>query len=122
MTGCIQVTGPFCAICRWIKIIISIVAIWSGVNVAGVRLREINPAVGTDNDPENWKDIHNQVVMSAYDVIKLKGYTSWAIGLSVASLASSILRNSNNVHAISTYVKVIFIFLIMDYKAKYRYY
>lgn len=44
--------------------------------------------------------------MSAYDVIKLKGYTSWAIGLSVASLASSILRNSNNVHAVSTYVKV----------------
>lgn len=82
------------------------VAIWSGVNVAGVRLREINPAVGTDEDPENWKDIHRQVIMSAYDVIKLKGYTSWAIGLSVASLASSILRNSNNVHAVSTYVKV----------------
>ncbi|KAH1009970.1 hypothetical protein HUJ05_004337 [Dendroctonus ponderosae] len=72
------------------------VAIWSGVNVAGVRLREINAAVGTESDPENWKDIHKQVIMSAYDVIKLKGYTSWAIGLSVASLASSILRNSNN--------------------------
>lgn len=83
----------------------SSVAIWSGVNVAGVRLRELNPAVGTENDPENWKDIHKQVVNSAYDVIKLKGYTSWAIGLSVASLASSILRNSNNVHAVSTYVK-----------------
>ncbi|ENN71015.1 hypothetical protein YQE_12415, partial [Dendroctonus ponderosae] len=81
------------------------VAIWSGVNVAGVRLREINAAVGTESDPENWKDIHKQVIMSAYDVIKLKGYTSWAIGLSVASLASSILRNSNNVHAVSTYVK-----------------
>ncbi|KAH1003424.1 hypothetical protein HUJ04_003352 [Dendroctonus ponderosae] len=74
----------------------SSVAIWSGVNVAGVRLREINAAVGTESDPENWKDIHKQVIMSAYDVIKLKGYTSWAIGLSVASLASSILRNSNN--------------------------
>ncbi|XP_066250911.1 L-lactate dehydrogenase isoform X1 [Euwallacea similis] len=83
----------------------SSVAIWSGVNVAGVRLREINPSIGTDNDPEHWKDIHRQVIMSAYDVIKLKGYTSWAIGLSVASLASSILRNSNNVHAVSTYVK-----------------
>lgn len=82
------------------------VAIWSSVNVAGVRLREINAAVGTENDPENWKDIHKQVIMSAYDVIKLKGYTSWAIGLSVASLASSILRNSNNVHAVSTNVKV----------------
>ena len=83
----------------------SSVAIWSGVNVAGVRLRELNPSVGTSEDPENWTDIHKQVIMSAYDVIKLKGYTSWAIGLSVASLASSILRNSNNVHAVSTYVK-----------------
>ncbi|CAG9763063.1 unnamed protein product [Ceutorhynchus assimilis] len=83
----------------------SSVAIWSGVNVAGVRLREINPAIGTEQDTENWKDIHKQVINSAYDVIRLKGYTSWAIGLSVASLASSILRNSNNVHAVSTYVK-----------------
>jgi L-lactate dehydrogenase len=43
---------------------------------------------------------------SAYEVIKLKGYTSWAIGLSVAALAQSILRNGYNVHAVSTLVKV----------------
>ncbi|KAF4529755.1 hypothetical protein B566_EDAN018035, partial [Ephemera danica] len=29
---------------------------------------------------------------SAYEVIKLKGYTSWAIGLSVATLVQTILR------------------------------
>lgn len=43
---------------------------------------------------------------SAYEVIKLKGYTSWAIGLSVATLAQSVLRNGFNVHAVSTLVKV----------------
>nr|ARI45071.1 lactate dehydrogenase isoform 3 [Leptinotarsa decemlineata] len=83
------------------------VAVWSGVNVAGVRLREINPSIGTDEDPENWKQVHKDVINSAYDVIKLKGYTSWAVGLSVASLASSILKNMNNVHAVSTYVRPI---------------
>jgi len=43
-------------------------------------------------------------------VIKLKGYTSWAIGLSVAALALSILRNGYNVHAVSTLVNVSTIF------------
>lgn len=47
---------------------------------------------------------------SAYEVIKLKGYTSWAIGLSVAALAQSILRNGYNLHAVSTLVKVSTVF------------
>lgn len=84
----------------------SSVPVWSGVNVAGVRLAEINPSIGTDADTEKWGDLHHQVVNSAYEVIRLKGYTSWAIGLSVASLASAILRNTYNVHAVSTLVKV----------------
>ncbi|XP_071446464.1 L-lactate dehydrogenase [Hetaerina americana] len=81
------------------------VPIWSGVNVAGVRLREVNPKAGKDDDPESWKKLHHQVVQSAYEVIKLKGYTSWAIGLSVATLAQAIIRNSTGVFAVSTHVK-----------------
>lgn len=71
-----------------------------------MRLRELNPLVGTDQDPEKWNALHDEVVNSAYEVIKLKGYTSWAIGLSCASLASAILRNTNNVHAVSTLINV----------------
>ncbi|XP_059621891.1 L-lactate dehydrogenase [Phlebotomus argentipes] len=82
----------------------SSVPVWSGVNIAGVRLREINPSVGLEGDKENWIELHKKVVESAYEVIKLKGYTSWAIGLSVASLASALLRNTHNVHAVSTLV------------------
>jgi len=52
------------------------------------------------------------VLSSAYEVIKLKGYTSWAIGLSVAALAQSILRNGYNVHAVSTLVNVSTVFTI----------
>ncbi|XP_076286527.1 L-lactate dehydrogenase isoform X2 [Lasioglossum baleicum] len=80
------------------------VPVWSGVNVAGVRLRDLNEDVGTERDLEKWSELHKQVVDSAYEVIKLKGYTSWAIGLSVSHLASAILRNSNQVHAVSTLV------------------
>lgn len=37
-------------------------AVWSGVNVAGVSLQELNPEMGTDNDSENWKEVHKMVV------------------------------------------------------------
>ncbi|RZC36249.1 L-lactate dehydrogenase, partial [Asbolus verrucosus] len=82
----------------------SSVAVWSGVNVAGVRLRTLNPVIGTKEDPEKWDDVHTHVIQSAYEIIKLKGYTNWAVGLSVANLAQSILCNSSNVHAVSVHV------------------
>ncbi|XP_074128640.1 L-lactate dehydrogenase A chain isoform X1 [Sminthopsis crassicaudata] len=83
----------------------SSVPVWSGVNVAGVSLKNLYPALGTDSDAEKWKEVHKQVVDSAYEVIKLKGYTSWAIGLSVADLSESIMKNLRRVHPISTMIK-----------------
>nr|CAI5827728.1 unnamed protein product [Callosobruchus analis] len=81
------------------------VAVWSALNVAGVRLRDINPKLGTHEDPEKWEDIHKEVVNSAYKVVQNKGYTNWAIGLSVTSLVFSVLKNMNNVHAVSTLIQ-----------------
>lgn len=69
-------------------------------------MRELNPNVGTSDDPEKWNELHKDVVNSAYEVIRLKGYTSWAIGLSVAAIAFSLLRNTNNIHAVSTLINV----------------
>ncbi|XP_041986809.1 L-lactate dehydrogenase isoform X3 [Aricia agestis] len=83
----------------------SSVPVWSGVNVAGVRLSDINPKIGSDTDPEKWKSLHQEVVNSAYEVIKLKGYTSWAIGLSLAQLCHAIISNAFSVHPVSTYLK-----------------
>ncbi|XP_045413606.1 L-lactate dehydrogenase C chain isoform X2 [Lemur catta] len=83
----------------------SSVPLWSGVNVAGVALKTLNPQLGTDSDKEQWKNVHKQVVSSAYEIIKLKGYTSWAIGLSVTDLVGSILKNLRRVHPVSTMVK-----------------
>uniref|UniRef100_A0A1I7T161 L-lactate dehydrogenase n=1 Tax=Caenorhabditis tropicalis TaxID=1561998 RepID=A0A1I7T161_9PELO len=84
----------------------SSVAVWSGVNVAGVTLHDIKPDIGEKTDNEHWEaEIHKKVVDSAYEIIKLKGYTSWAIGLSVAKIAQGIFSNSRNVFALSTNVK-----------------
>ncbi|XP_004711643.1 L-lactate dehydrogenase C chain-like [Echinops telfairi] len=81
------------------------VPLWSGVNVAGVPLKTLNPHLGTDADKENWKSVHKEVISSAYEIIKMKGYTNWAIGLSVTNLALSILKNLRRVHPVSTVVK-----------------
>ncbi|KAB5541917.1 hypothetical protein PHYPO_G00085490 [Pangasianodon hypophthalmus] len=83
----------------------SSVPVWSGANVAGVNLQKLNPAIGTDQDSENWKEAHKLVVDSAYEVIKLKGYTNWAIGMSVADLTESLVKNLSRVHPVSTMVK-----------------
>ena len=108
-----------------------IVPVWSGVNIAGVRLRDLNPEAGTTNDKENWAEVHSQVVSrqvcaiinclrlkssvmilkligvsSAYEIIRLKGYTSWAIGLSIAALTKAILKNERTVYAVSTCIQV----------------
>ncbi|KAG8272491.1 hypothetical protein J6590_039198 [Homalodisca vitripennis] len=81
------------------------VPVWSGVNVAGVRLRDVNDDIGRKNDTESFNLIHKQVVDSAYEIIRLKGYTSWAIGLCVAKLCQSILHNAHSVHAVSNAAK-----------------
>jgi len=83
----------------------SSVPVWSGVNVAGVRLMDINPKIGTPEDPEHWANVHAEVVAGAMDVIKLKGYTSWAIGLSCSTIARGILHNTQEVFPLSTDVK-----------------
>ncbi|XP_053078018.1 L-lactate dehydrogenase A-like 6B [Acinonyx jubatus] len=83
----------------------SSVPVWSGVNIAGVPLKDLSSDIGTDKDPEKWKNVHKDVIASAYEIIKMKGYTNWAIGLSVADLTESILRNLRRVHPVSTIIK-----------------
>ncbi|XP_036390693.1 L-lactate dehydrogenase B-A chain-like [Megalops cyprinoides] len=81
------------------------VAVWSGANVAGVNLQSLSPDLEREQDSEGWPGVHKNVVESAYEVVRLKGYTSWAIGLSVCNLTQSILRNLRIVHPVSTLVK-----------------
>ncbi|NIG61589.1 L-lactate dehydrogenase A-likeB-like isoform X1 [Pontoporia blainvillei] len=83
----------------------SSVPVWSGVNIAGVPLKDLNVHIGTDKDPEQWKNVHKDVVASAYEIIKMKGYTSWAIGLSVADVTESIVKSLRRVHPVSTRIK-----------------
>uniref|UniRef100_A0A2K5LWJ2 L-lactate dehydrogenase n=4 Tax=Cercopithecinae TaxID=9528 RepID=A0A2K5LWJ2_CERAT len=44
----------------------SSVPLWSGVNVAGVALKTLDPKLGTDSDKEHWENIHKQVIQRDY--------------------------------------------------------
>ena len=39
-----------------------VVAVWSAVNVAGTRLQDLHPDIGKVNDPENWEQVHKDVI------------------------------------------------------------
>uniref|UniRef100_A0A2K5IYE6 Lactate/malate dehydrogenase N-terminal domain-containing protein n=1 Tax=Colobus angolensis palliatus TaxID=336983 RepID=A0A2K5IYE6_COLAP len=81
----------------------SSVPVWSGVNIAGVPLKDLDSDIGTDKDPEQWKNVHKEVIASAYEIIKMN--TSWTIGLSVADLTERILKNLRRTHPVSTIIK-----------------
>jgi L-lactate dehydrogenase len=81
------------------------VAAWSGLSVGGIRLRDMHPDMGMETDVEKWADIHKDVINSAYEIIRLKGYTSWAIGLAISTICECILKNQRSIYALSTMIK-----------------
>lgn len=80
----------------------SSVPIWSGFTVGGVVLRSLFPTLGKDDE---WAELVKQVKQSAYEVIKLKGYTSWSIGMCVAVLCSALLSDTEEIFPVSTSIK-----------------
>lgn len=83
----------------------SSVAVWNSVNIAGVTLKSLNPDIGTDKDPENYGKVHKEVIDSAYEIIRLKGYTSWAIGATIAQLCKDIVIDKRSVHPLCVFAK-----------------
>lgn len=83
----------------------SSVALWSSISVGGVPILSFLERQQIAYEKHMLEKIHKEVVQGAYEVIKLKGYTSWAIGYSVASLARSILRDQRSIHPVSVLAK-----------------
>ncbi|KAF2313072.1 hypothetical protein GH714_009079 [Hevea brasiliensis] len=83
----------------------SSVALWSSISVGGVPILTFLDKQQIAYEKETLENIHKAVVDSAYEVISLKGYTSWAIGYSAANLARSILRDQRKIHPVSVLAK-----------------
>ncbi|XP_057810598.1 L-lactate dehydrogenase A-like [Salvia miltiorrhiza] len=83
----------------------SSVALWSSISVGGVPVLSFLERQQIPYEKKTLESIHKEVVQGAYEVIRLKGYTSWAIGYSVASLARTLLRNQRRIHPVSVLAK-----------------
>ncbi|KAL1316632.1 hypothetical protein HN51_068811 [Arachis hypogaea] len=83
----------------------SSVALWSSISVGEVPVLSFLEKQEIAYEKVTLEKIHKAVIGSADEVIRLKGYTSWAIGYSVANLARSILRDQRKVHPVSVLAK-----------------
>ncbi|GMJ00386.1 hypothetical protein like AT4G17260 [Hibiscus trionum] len=83
----------------------SSVALWSSISIGGVPVLSFLKNQQITYEKETLENIHKAVIESAYEVISLKGYTSWAIGYSVANLARSLLRDQRKIHPVSVLAK-----------------
>ena len=75
-------------------------AVWSRANVGGTPILD-HTILGHPYDPERLDDIFRQVRAAAYEIIKRKGYTNWAIGLVLAHLVRTIQEDQGSVLPIS---------------------
>ena len=80
------------------------VPVWSLANVAGVRLEDLCPVCGPGCDPEFKEEVSHQAREAAYDIIDRKGATYYAIGLGIAAVVQSIIRDELSVMTVSSLV------------------
>jgi L-lactate dehydrogenase len=78
------------------------VPVWSLANIAGLRFSEYCPVCGHDCEPLKKEEIFKQVRTAAYQIIKAKGATYYAIGLALVQIVESILRDEYSVLTVSS--------------------
>jgi L-lactate dehydrogenase len=77
--------------------------LWSRVTVAGSGLVDGGwDGSRTLADPELQELFHGEVRQAAYEIIRLKGSTSWAIGLATAEIVEAVLRSKDQMLTVSS--------------------
>lgn len=77
-------------------------ALWSLANIAGVRLREFVGLGGRSYDQSAMDTILAQTRDAAYEIIKRKKATYYAIGLGLLTIVEAVLRDQRTVLTVST--------------------
>jgi len=77
-------------------------ALWSLANIAGVRLVDFVGANGQGYDQAALDAILEQTRNAAYEIIKRKRATYYAIGLGLLAIAEAVLRDQHTVMTISS--------------------
>ncbi len=78
--------------------------VWSSAHIGGTKIVSGEWNDLSNSEKEELNNIFNQVKNAAYDIIKLKGYTSYAIGLGVTDIVKAILQSHERILTISTLI------------------
>jgi L-lactate dehydrogenase len=78
------------------------IPLWSLANIGGVRLQEFAPLKNRKYDQDEMNKLFMTVRDAAYEIIKRKGATYYAIGLGLLSIVESVLGNYRSVLSVST--------------------
>ncbi|XP_051161586.1 uncharacterized protein LOC127281755 [Leptopilina boulardi] len=81
------------------------VPVWSAVTVMGVKLKDINKEIGTNQDPEAWNKIHEKVIGTTDQLLEKKGYSNWSVGICVGEIVDAIVRNTCICITVSVFLK-----------------
>lgn len=78
------------------------VPVWSLANIAGMRLDEFCRATGLCHDERDLQEIFEEVRTAAYEIIRRKGSTHYAIGAAVDAIVRTILHDQHTVLTVSS--------------------
>lgn len=78
------------------------VPVWSKVNIAGMSLEEQEGSSASENAA--LQTLFDRVKNAGYEILKLKGSTSYAIGLATTEIVKAILHGQERVLTVSTLV------------------
>lgn len=81
------------------------VPVWSLANVAGIRLKDYCPICRVPYDPKHFNGLFLKVRDAAYEIIKRKGRTHYAVALGMTRIVESIVRDENAVLTVSCFLE-----------------
>jgi L-lactate dehydrogenase len=77
-------------------------ALWSSASIGTVPLQQWVTRTGKSLADDDLDEIAERVKHAAYDIIRGKGATTYAIGLAVTSIVGSILNDEHRIMPVST--------------------
>ncbi len=79
-------------------------AVWSSANVSGIDLQDYCPICDSCNSMDEIYKIYDYVKNSAYEIIRGKGATYYAIAQATQRIIASIVKDENSILSVSTLV------------------
>lgn len=78
------------------------IATWSLTSIAGMSMDQCCNTLNSKCDEHTKAEIHRAVKNAAYEVIKRKGATYYAVALAIKRIVEVILRDENSILTVST--------------------